>query len=332
MPLTAIHFQRQPAPGQVSIERLFDAVRDAMPDDVRCLVHISPFRSRGLLQRTANMVAAARHQADVNHVTGDVHYLALALRGPSTLLTIHDCVSLERLRGLKRALFRWFWYVLPIRHAQIVSTVSEATKREVLRHARCNPDKIRVVRNCVRSEFVPDFKAFNVSNPLILQVGTGANKNLERVVEALAGSKCRMNILGALSDTQKSLLGERGIRYSNLPVATDVQVLEAYKACDMVVFASTYEGFGLPIIEANATGRPVVTANVLSMPEVAGAAACLVDPFDVASLRQGIVRVIEDGSFRQSLIEAGFENAKRFSAKSVTAEYVRLYRELMRRE
>lgn len=188
------------------------------------------------------------------------------------------------------------------------------------------------MHNCVRGDFTPAPKRFSTQEPLILQVGTGANKNLERVVEALSGLKCRMNILGTLPATQKAILERHGIRYSNAQNATDTEVVEAYNASDMVVFASTYEGFGLPIIEANATGRPVVTANVLSMPEVAGSAACLVDPYDVASIRRGILRVIDDASYRQSLIEAGFENVKRFSAKAIAGEYVKLYRELMRCE
>jgi glycosyltransferase involved in cell wall biosynthesis len=96
----------------------------------------------------------------------------------------------------------------------------------------------------------------------------------------------------------------------------------------MVVFASTYEGFGLPIVEANATGRPVVTSNIFSMPEVAGDAGCFVDPFDASSIRAGIVRVVEDEAYRQGLIKKGFKNVKRFRADAIAHQYAELYNDL----
>ena len=269
-----------------------------------------------------------RRRPHIYHITGDVHYLALALEGARTLLTIHDCVSLERLRGLKRAVFRLLWYDAPICRAAIVSVVSESTRCELLRHVNCDAAKVRVIHNCVGDEFVPRPKAFNASEPLLLQVGTGQTKNLERVVAAIAGLRCRFKIIGRLNRNQLELLNECGVRYSNVAQASDAELLQAYQECDLVMFASTYEGFGLPIVEGNATGRPVLTSNVLSMPEVAGAAACLVNPFDAGAIRAGVLKVLRDAAYRNSLIEAGFENAKRFSAKRIAAQYAALYREI----
>ncbi len=97
----------------------------------------------------------------------------------------------------------------------------------------------------------------------------------------------------------------------------------------MLVFASTYEGFGLPIVEAQATGRPVVTSDTLSMPEVAGDAACLVDPFNVESIRNGILKVIQDTGYREQLVQNGLKNVERFKPESVAMQYLALYRELV---
>jgi glycosyltransferase involved in cell wall biosynthesis len=99
----------------------------------------------------------------------------------------------------------------------------------------------------------------------------------------------------------------------------------------MVIFASTYEGFGLPIIEANAVGRPVVTSDIYSMPEVAGDAACLVNPFDVSNIRTGVLRVIQDESYRRKLIENGFKNVERFKPNAIAQQYLELYKELFRK-
>ena len=94
----------------------------------------------------------------------------------------------------------------------------------------------------------------------------------------------------------------------------------------MISFCSLLEGFGLPILEAQATGRPVITSNLSSMPEVAGNGALLVDPYDVNAIRKGILRIIQDGALRENLIVKGLENVKRFSPQKVADAYVELYR------
>lgn len=99
-----------------------------------------------------------------------------------------------------------------------------------------------------------------------------------------------------------------------------------------MLFPSTYEGFGLPIIEAQATGRPVLTSKLEPMSSVAGDAACLVDPYSVESIRAGVKKIIENESYRNELIEKGFKNVERFQLKNVTKQYIDLYQELIQRK
>ena len=98
----------------------------------------------------------------------------------------------------------------------------------------------------------------------------------------------------------------------------------------MLVFVSTYEGFGLPILEAEATGRPVLTSNIMAMPEVAGDGACLVDPYNITAIRKGTLKVINDSSYRKELVQHGFENVKRFRPEKIAAQYVELYKQIIK--
>ena len=126
----------------------------------------------------------------------------------------------------------------------------------------------------------------------------------------------------------QAVLREHGVEFSCVSGITDAEIVDEYRRCDMVLFASMFEGFGLPILEAQATGRPVVTSRAWSMPEVAGKAACLVDPFDVQSIHDGVKRVITDVEYRNGLVRAGLENVGRFRPARIAEQYAEIYREL----
>src|SRR5690606_13296776 len=97
---------------------------------------------------------------------------------------------------------------------------------------------------------------------------------------------------------------------------------------DIILFPSIYEGFGLPITEGNKAGRVVITSNISPMKDIAGDAACLVDPFDVLSIRNGLLKVMEDDVYRERLIKNGFENVKRFDAEFISDQYLAIYQKV----
>jgi glycosyltransferase involved in cell wall biosynthesis len=131
-----------------------------------------------------------------------------------------------------------------------------------------------------------------------------------------------------LTSQQEALL--QGFEYVNEYDLTTRQMVAAYRDCDLLVFASLYEGFGMPILEAQASGRAVVTSNLSSMPEVAGDGACLVDPNDIESIRAGVRRVIQDADYRAGLIAEGQRNVEQYRPERIAALYLDVYRELLR--
>jgi glycosyltransferase involved in cell wall biosynthesis len=324
------YFHRKSRSRAFSIEGVFAAVCAALPGEIQVRVWFCRFQ-KGLAGRFYNMLEAAFRQGTINHIVGDVHYLALALRKRRTVLTIHDCVPLRSAKGLRRAVLTLFWYKLPVRRCAVVTVISEFTRGEVLQYIRSAPERVVVIHNPVPARFVPAPRPFNAARPILLQVGTGGNKNIPRVAEAISGLDCHLDIVGKVSEAQREVLNRYSISWSEAWDLTDEEMAGRYRGCDIVVFASTYEGFGMPIIEGNATGRPVVTSNIGPMPEVAGSAACLVDPLDSSSIRQGILRVINDPAYRDCLIAQGFENVKRFSPEAIAAQYTAVYREVLSR-
>jgi glycosyltransferase involved in cell wall biosynthesis len=324
--LQVVQFQRKAEPRQYSVERLFDDVRKAMAPDVQITLRINRFPSRGLFGRLQDAFSAWRHRGPVNHVLGDVHYLTWFLPRNRTVLTVLDCVSLERLTGLRRWIFWLLWYWWPLKRSAHVTVISEFS-RDALRHwVRYPGERIHVIPPPLSSEFQYSPWVPNRDRPRLLQIGTYPNKNLPRVIEAIAGLRVTLVIVGTPDEEMRERMATLEIECEICVELSRAELVDQYRRADIVVFASTYEGFGLPIIEAQAVGRPVVSGNVSAMPEAAGGAACMVDPFDVADIRRGICRLLEDQDYAQGLVERGFDNARKFLPERIAEAYAEVYR------
>ena len=326
--MKVVFFHRKDGPSN-SIEILFGTVRKYLPDDIETNVFISKYQSRGLFRRIYNIFEAVLYQGEVNHVTGDVHFLTYLLKKKRTILTIHDCVSVVHSSGIKRFLLKSFWYTLPAKRVQYITVISEKTKKEFLEFVDFPEDRIFLIPNCISEDFrYVEKKPFNQNKPRILQIGTIFNKNLPMLCEALRGFACILDIVGRLTDEQIQILKENKIDYINSFGISEQQLIEKYGQADILSFVSTYEGFGLPLIEAQATGTPVITSNISPMKEVAGYGACLVDPSDRDSIKNGIKKICQNEQYRRTLIQYGLDNVKKYSPEYIANMYADLYRKV----
>ncbi len=327
--IQVVYFQRKRRPNaNFSLEFIFDDVRSRLQDEIDAVVRIAPCQSNGLFRRLWICLDAIWHQGHVNHVTGDTNFVAIGLSRRCTILTVLDCGFLHREPGLRRWLLKKIWLDLPVRSATVVTTISESARQEIVALTGCAADKVIVVPVAVSDAFQPSPREMNTESPRILQIGTAPNKNLLRSIEALSGIPCTLVVIGKLNMQTREALTSHQISFENYFELSDEQMRRQYHLADIVLFPSTYEGFGMPIVEGQRVGRPVVTSNLSSMPEVAGDGACLVNPLDVASIRAGVLRVLEDAAFRQELILNGFVNARRFDAEQIARQYHAVYHRL----
>jgi len=266
--------------------------------------------------------------------------------GLKTVITVHDLGSeyLPKMHQVKQRLYLSFMQKVQLKRATKIIAVSKATKEDLVKKIGINPKKIEVIYEGFNKDL---FKPVKKEKNYFLFVGTiQPRKNLERIITAFAKlihlggvsldfARDKQAHLRGAGDLQFVIAGQKGWmsdeiyglpkklgienRVKFLGYVPDEKLPELYSGAIALVFPSLFEGFGLPILEAQACGCPVITSNVSSMPEVAGLGAILVDPYDIDDIVNGMKRVQGTG-YRVQLIKTGFENTKRFSWEKCAKE------------
>jgi glycosyltransferase involved in cell wall biosynthesis len=240
----------------------------------------------------------------------------------SLVVTVHDLAVLRHPETFNQWTRRYSRLCVPrvARAARLVIAVSEFTKRELVELLDTSEEKIRVVRNGVAEAFGPDGPA--ETGDYVLAVGTlEPRKNLDRLAEATRRLGVELRVAGSAGWGRVELGGE-GVRV--LGRVSDQALARLYRGARCLAFPSLYEGFGLPIVEAMASGTPVVTSRGGATEEVAGGAAVLVDPLDPASIAAGIEEAAER---REELVPAGLRRAREFDWEEAARRTADVYRE-----
>jgi glycosyltransferase involved in cell wall biosynthesis len=206
------------------------------------------------------------------------------------------------------------------RRAASIFTVSEFTRSQIMGWAGVAGDKVHNVSCGVDPAYTPQGHGYGLSFPYLLCVSNRKlHKNEFRTVEGFARSGLAKEIhlvfTGNPTKELQDCIVRNGMGASVYFVGAvpETKLPSLYRDAHALVFASLYEGFGLPILEAMACGVPVLTSNVTAMPEVAGDAALLVNPSSADEISEGIARIVKDIPLRDRLCEKGLRRASEFS-------------------
>ena len=290
-----------------------------------------------------------REKPDVYH---SPHYVLPPAIRCRSVVTIHDTIHLtfpqylpNRLAYVYAKTSMW----AAARRSNRILTVSEASKRDIVRQLDVPPGKVVVVYNAIDERFSrePDAEdvarvreRFQLDQRFMLYVGNiKPHKNLVRLIEAFHELR-----RGELDDLKLLIIGDEISKFPALRRAvhqyklhkhvrflgylSDDKLAIMYRLASVFVFPSLYEGFGLPPLEAMACGTPVVTSNVSSLPEVAGDAAVLVDPYDTGSIVEGLRRVLTTPALAAEMRRKGLLRAREFSWEQSVGKTHRLYQEI----
>ncbi len=310
-----------------------------------------PARPYSMAEQVRVPLSLKRVGADLFHAT---HYVLPPLTRRRSIVTIHDCIHLmfpeylpNRLAHGYAKAFLWS----ATQQADRILTVSEASKRDILRLFDVPAEKVAVIYNAIDERFsvTPTEEQvdrvrqrYQLEQDFVLYVGNvKPHKNVERLIHAFAQVR-----QAGLDQLKLLVIGDEITRYTRLRRAVHRCKLHGhvrflghlptetlsilYRLAGVFVFPSLYEGFGLPPLEAMASGTPVVTSNISSLPEIVGDAAILVDPHDTTSIANGIQLALTDQPLREKLRRRGLERARQYSWEQSVRRVREIYDEVLR--
>jgi glycosyltransferase involved in cell wall biosynthesis len=286
----------------------------------------------------AGLPAVARSaRADVIHVPDRMPVLATF--GPPLVVTVHDVAEYDHPDAFGSLQRRYRRLILDgqLRRARRLVTPSEFSAQRLRRVRPSAAARTSVVHSGPGLDPATEAAAPAIAIPTPFFLCLGAvqrHKNLPRVIRAFRGLAARsagLVVVGADHNDRdavsRAAAGDR--RIVRLPNASDAEVAWLYRHAVALLFASEYEGFGFPIVEAMAFGCPLLTSDRGAMRELADGAALLVDPLDEPAIRTALARLLDDRALGTHLAEAGRERAARFSWVRAASGMLSVYRDAL---
>lgn len=308
--------------GEHSIEELAYRLAKKFKLDIICM----PYHSTCITNLLKNIIFIKNIIAPTYYIISPSEAYLLPFLNGKKIITYHDLGTIFNSRNRIYKYFKVFIFLKPsVKYADYITFVSNQTKKEFLNFFNIpKSEKTLVIYNSYNPVFMPAQKKNRNECFTILHVGTAPRKNLLNVLKAINGLKVKIIIIGKLNHEQEELLSSYTIDYKNVFDISTPELVKYYQTCDLLTFPSSYEGFGMPIIEANASQIPIIAGDIDVLHEVGNNAAYYVNGENVDSIRNGIKTIMENKKLRQILIDNGIENCKRFSEIEFYSQYKKI--------
>ena len=286
------------------------------------------------------------------HLFHTPHYVLPVLTPCRSIVTIHDCIHLlfpQYLRNRMAHTYARMMHWTAVHRASRILTVSQASKRDILRFFGVPEQRVTVIPNAIDDRFYEDppeevieqvRERYQLHDRFLMYAGNvKPHKNLERLIDAFVLLRQSgfddLKLLITGSEISKYATLRRAVHRYNLHkyvrflgFQSETTLATLYRLADVFVFPSLYEGFGLPPLEAMASGTPVVVSNVSSLPEVVGDSGIQVNPYDAGSIADGIRQVLADPALRRRLVAKGLARARLFSWQESAVRVREIYQEV----
>lgn len=313
-------FLRKKIEGQNSMEELAHSLKSVISE---LTVIELPYPSTSIIGMMKNGLWARKHQGQINHIFSITEgYLSLFLSGKK-IITVHD-LYFQKISFLGRIAIRLFWLYLPSFFTNRYTCISKETYKKLISIIPWIKKKVAIIYNPVSEEFFQSYISPQNPVPVILHIGTAEHKNLDKVIKAIINIKCKLIIVGKLSNDQKTMLLKNNIDFYNVYDVSRKELIKLYQKSNIVSFPSSQEGFGMIVVEANAMKKPVIAGDIPVLHEIGRDAALFVDGTNANSIKKAFFYLLKVNN-QTSLIDAGVVNAKRFKLKNIAEEYQKLY-------
>jgi glycosyltransferase involved in cell wall biosynthesis len=291
-----------------------------------------------------------RERLDLFHAT---HYVIPPLARARAVVTIHDIIHVLYPQFLPNRAALVYARVMirrALNRADRILTVSYNTKRDLVDYFGIAPARVEVVYNGVASSFRPDLPreerervaaTYRLPRPYLLFLGgEKPHKNVRNVLRAFAQARRERALPHALvlagpmpknRSRVEAIISalELDSRVCRPGIVPEQDLPGLYAGADAFLYPTLYEGFGLPVVEAMASGVPVLTSSTSALQEIAGGYALLVDPMDVDAIAKGIVQLATDPARRAELVELGKRRARDFSWERAARRTLQVYAEAL---
>lgn len=331
--------------GSTSMHRYLQSLLTYAADDFKFKIITPSIKNKYLRFLYKNLIypiKAAQQKSDIYHII-DPSYGSLAMFLPSNKLVIncYDLIPIA-LKGATTVLGKiiYTFNINWLKKAAYITTSSENTKKDIIKYLGIKKEKIVVnylgIDDCFRrfpQKRRDSLREKNLLNNkiILLSVGSVVYKNTISILKAVNELKDKYDIylykIGAFSKSEENFISKNDLksRIYQKRFVSNKELVEIYNMCDILVFPSLYEGFGIPPLEAMKCGCPVISSNAASLPEVVGDAALLINPYSINELKRAIVNIIEDADLKRDCIKKGLINAKKFIWKNHINKIKKIY-------